>query len=307
MYVTHKKLKNVISLPSAARESSAPKEELYKTPPSSPIPSRNVRAPLTKVNSFEKSATPTPPATPSTERSDKVGSAKPQGQLKLTDRKALDSEDLKSKLSPEVEKSKDTRYDTSVKQEADKGHGHVTFSPVLERGPGVSTLSSTKQPGVALPKTAETPDSKQTDNGDKKGIKSDLTVAGKKDSPAITASKKDSPVAVSVAVVAPTVKSSSTTAIREAQENSTAEVGLSGGLPVGGARSRYRSPPFRNDRCVQFLTTNSFFFMSAHLFFNYRPIIQQITGHLVKIKLFLFLQLISVFFAIHSFYSLWGK
>ncbi|XP_059170813.1 E3 ubiquitin-protein ligase MYCBP2-like isoform X4 [Physella acuta] len=258
------------SVADRARESSAPKEELYKTPPSSPVPSRNIRAPLTKVNSFEKSATPTPPATPSTERSDKVGSTKPQ--VKLTDRKALDAEDLKSKLSPEVEKTKDTKSDTSGKPETDKGHCHVTFSPVLEKGPGISTLSSTKQPGAAPPKAAEAPDSKQVDTGDKRVVKPDLSVAGKKDSPAsasisgpasvstsspaavsstsgkkdspaITSSKKDSPVAV----VAPTVKSSSTTAIRETPENSTAGVGLSGGLPVGGARSRYKSPPFRND------------------------------------------------------------
>ncbi|GFN82137.1 myc binding protein 2 [Plakobranchus ocellatus] len=50
--------------PRNVRDSSVTKEDLYKTPPSSPVVQKKQRAPLQKVDSFENSGTPTPPSTP---------------------------------------------------------------------------------------------------------------------------------------------------------------------------------------------------------------------------------------------------
>ena len=57
------------------RESSTTRDDLYKTPPSSPVVQKKPRAPLQKSDSFDKSETPTPPATPLAQRSERVSTS----------------------------------------------------------------------------------------------------------------------------------------------------------------------------------------------------------------------------------------
>nr|AOV18880.1 myc binding protein 2 [Lymnaea stagnalis] len=269
--------------PRTVRESSASKEELFKTPPSSPVPTRATRAPLMKVDSFDKSATPTPPATPLAERSDKTTSSKPQVSPKHSD-KTLKVEDVRVKLSePEKEKGgKKSDKVASSKTEPEKitPHPHVSFSPVLEQGPGISTSpSSNKQPSPGTVRKAEKQEVKSKEKAEAKpGLKVEISPASKKDSP--------------IAVVAPTVKSVPTAATKESVDGfSSVGVGsrlasgsgmnngipggsgptrgigreqtggiavgsgLTGGVATGGARSRFRSPPFRNDSSSPTLDT----------------------------------------------------
>ena len=66
------------------RESSVTKDDLYKTPPSSPVVQKKPRHPLQKTESFDKSGTPTPPATPLAQGIEKVYTATPEQSSLLT-------------------------------------------------------------------------------------------------------------------------------------------------------------------------------------------------------------------------------
>ncbi|KAH9488940.1 E3 ubiquitin-protein ligase mycbp2 [Bulinus truncatus] len=213
--------------PRSVRESSAPKDDLFKTPPSSPLPSRLGRAPLMKVDSFEKSATPTPPATPLPTRSDKVTEPTTQTSPKHKET-ALHLDNSKSKISNIIT---DDYEPVTLKPELEKTVHHVSFSPVLEQvssSPPVSSLTpSPKQLGLGTPVKTETQGTKEKEKPESKSsLKTDV------------GSKKDNPVAV----VAPTVKLASVSASKD-----ISDMGFGGSLANGGARSRLRSPPFRNE------------------------------------------------------------
>lgn len=69
------------------------KEETFKTPPSSPLPRRTVRGPLQKVDSFDKAGSPTPPSTPSAERSERSASKSPRRYSSSEERPLYKTED----------------------------------------------------------------------------------------------------------------------------------------------------------------------------------------------------------------------
>ncbi|XP_055893471.1 E3 ubiquitin-protein ligase MYCBP2-like isoform X4 [Biomphalaria glabrata] len=212
--------------PRFVRESSTSKDDLYKTPPSSPVPSKMGRAPLLKVDSFEKSATPTPPATPQAARSDKFTESPASSSPKHKD-SSLHAETLKSKISS---LPNDGYQPVTMKTEPEKVVHHVTFSPELEQISGVTSTSSLpaapQHPSSGTLVKVETPGNKEKGKVDNKGsLKTDVGI------------KKESPVAV----VSPTVKSP------VAPAKDASDTGLTGGLANGGARSRLKSPPFRNE------------------------------------------------------------
>ncbi|CAG5134648.1 unnamed protein product, partial [Candidula unifasciata] len=228
--------------PSTVRDSTSAKEELYKTPPSSPVPTRSSRAPLQKVDSFDKSDTPTPPTTPMMDRSDKTSLSKPK--ISPVKPGGMPGDKLDSNITSLNEKE--------VKTEPFSSPDFTVKEPAVKSSPEKEKANTLSAPKVASPKSDM-----------------DVTETKPKDSPEvvqrspahrvelISGNKKDSPVAV----VAPTVKSTSATGIRDVPSpavlGSSSNSVLAGGL-ASSARTRLRSPPYRDDSPLRLDSSSSF-------------------------------------------------
>ncbi|XP_035827428.1 E3 ubiquitin-protein ligase MYCBP2 isoform X3 [Aplysia californica] len=201
---------------SSERESLG-KDEQFKTPPSSPIPTRVIRGPLQKVDSFDKSNTPTPPTTPQSERSDKAAGSKPPPASGLTatlpENNKNTSESLSSSpMSVDTDSSKTKDLDLSPREVRIGEGAKLKLLPSdTEKLLGVTASSSP----LGVP----------------------------------SGEKKMSPVAVVVPTVK-TVASSNSTVPETAQRSGQGQdPAVAGGLATGGGvRARFRSPPVSNER-----------------------------------------------------------
>lgn len=239
------------------------------------------------MDSFDKADTPTPPTTPMMDRSEKTNITKPKtsptkSEIKFEeklDNKVIlptDEKEVKSKSSSSLEVYKGKEPAVTLSPEKDKEKGSLLLASK------VASLKSDLD--AAETKTKDSPETVQKSSAHKvELISGNETKNEKKDSPEtvqrssphkaelisghetktkdspetvqrssphkvelISGNKKDSPVAI----VAPTVKSASTTAIRDvpaARQGSNSMTVLAGGL-ASGARARFRSPPYRDDR-----------------------------------------------------------